>query len=165
MSKYNEARIEDLRNEIGVNEDGTMFWKVGRRRVRQGSPAFATETNGYKVGMFRGVRLFAHRVAWAMHHGHWPTEWLDHINRDRSDNRVENLRPVSPGLRNHNRKGRNSKFLGVTLSSGKSTYIAQVQYMGEHHYVGSFKTEEEAARARDVKAKELYGDDANLNFP
>lgn len=165
MSKHLEVSIEDLRREIGVNEDGTMFWKVGRQRVRQGSPAFATENNGYRRGMFRGVHLFAHRVAWALHYGRWPELWLDHINRDKNDNRVENLREVSAALSNHNRKGRNSRYLGVTKASEGNRFVAQIQHLGQHYYLGLFEKEEDAARARDAKARELYGDDANLNFP
>lgn len=166
MTKYTEVSIEELRQEVELREDGEMFWKVGKQRIKKGSPAFATTTSdGYKKGMFRGVRLLAHRVVWALHHGHWPDNWLDHINRNRSDNRIENLREVDAALSNHNRKVRTNRYIGVTKSVHGKRFIAQIQHNGKHHYIGLFELEEDAARARDNRAKELYGKNANLNFP
>lgn len=164
MSNVREPSIEKLREEVELREDGTMFWRTGKQRRRVGTPAFATVSNGYYCGMFDGVRLQAHRVVWALVHGSWPEGWLDHINRDRKDNRPENLRLADPSLSNHNRSF-GTRYKGVCKNPGASTYKAQIRYNGEQIYIGSFKTEEEAALARDKKALEFWGEKASLNFP
>ena len=60
--------------------------------------------NGYMyVNTKFGNKVLAHRLAWLLHHGEWPKGDIDHINRNRSDNRIENLRDVSrsANLLNH----------------------------------------------------------------
>lgn len=164
MSSVREPDIEKIRNEVELRPDGTMIWKVGKRRRRVGAPAFATLTNGYYCGMFDGVRLFAHRVVWALTHGSWPDGWIDHINRDRGDNRPENLRVTDAALSNHNRDFANL-YKGIFKNPNASTYRAQIRHNGKQYYLGCFPTPEEAALARDKKAVELYGNNAVLNFP
>jgi len=108
-------------------------------------------------------------VVWALYYGEWPDGWIDHINGCRTDNRPENLRIASTSLSNHNRKYASAEcgFIGVTRSKICATprYIAQIQHNGKHHYLGMYKTPEEAARVRDKKAAEIHGANANLNFP
>lgn len=61
-----------------------------------GKPAFTSSCpRGYFRGAIRGKNLYAHRAAFALAHGRWPGGEIDHINRDKSDNRIENLREVS----------------------------------------------------------------------
>jgi len=66
-------------------------------------------------------------------------------------------------------KGRgtsSSGYKGVTKASGtRDRWIARIVYDGKRHYLGSFGDKEEAARAVDQKAIEIYGEFANLNFP
>ena len=61
-----------------------------------GKPAFTSACpRGYLRGAVRGMNVYAHRAAFACVHGRWPAGEIDHINRDKSDNRIENLREVS----------------------------------------------------------------------
>ena len=61
-----------------------------------GKPAFTSnDPRGYFRGAVRGMNVYAHRAAFACVHGRWPEVEIDHINRDKSDNRIENLREVS----------------------------------------------------------------------
>lgn len=172
MAKFHSVDIEELRKNVELKPDGTLVWKTGGRGLKRspGLPAFATATgSGYLQGSFQGTKLMTHRVVWAMHHGEWPDGWIDHINGCRTDNRPENLRIAPAGLSNHNRRYRSSEcgFIGVARSKVCATprYISQIQHRGKHHYLGMYKTPEEAARVRDKKAIELYGADALLNFP
>lgn len=167
-----EVEIESLRDQVELRPDGSLWWKKGAQGRKLHKPAFSTETavrgkSGarYLCGMIDGVRLLAHRVVWALAYGSWPDGWIDHINGDTRDNRPENLRLASPGLSNHNRRYKNtsSKYIGVTYHAGK--YTAQIQYQNKHYHLGWFASEEEAAKVRDARAKELYGKDAQLNFP
>jgi len=89
---------------------------------------------------------------------------IDHINHNRQDSRIENLRISDPCLNSHNKpkqKDGTSKYIGVSTFGGK--IVAKIQKDKKSYYLGSFKTEEDAAEAYNKKATELYGDHANLN--
>jgi hypothetical protein len=164
----NTVDIEKLRAHVELREDGTLWWKIPRQRRPKGGQAFFTKKGpgkNYLGGMFDGVLLLAHRVVWALTHGDWPDGWIDHIDGDTTNNRPENLRIAEPGLSNHNRRYADTAggYIGVTFLKGK--FVAQIQHNKKHHYLGRFESAEEAAKVRDAKAKELYGEDANLNFP
>lgn len=76
-------------------------------------------------------------------------KFIDHINRDRLDNRRLNLRLVTRSENNRNRISMsNSGILGVCRNAGSSSWVAQASFDGRNHYIGSFKTIEEAAKAR-----------------
>jgi len=62
---------------------------------RSGKAAIS-KSDGYIIIMVSGLSFVAHRVAWFINYGTWPTGVIDHINHDRSDNRIINLRDVSP---------------------------------------------------------------------
>lgn len=91
---------------------------------------------------------------------------VDHINGDPLDNRRGNLRICTVQQNNWNRKRRpngSSSFKGVSAVGGRFT--AHIAPNGKMIYLGSFETEEEAARAYDKAAREHYGEFACLNFP
>lgn len=60
-------------------------------------------SGGYTRFYHRGQQYMAHRVVWALYYGNWPEHTVDHINRDPSDNRIENLRDVSQATNNTNK--------------------------------------------------------------
>ena len=89
-------------------ETGALLWvsrpphlnKRGWNTRYADTPALNTRhSDGYRMGKINGVRVYAHRVAWALHTGAWPTGVVDHINGDRSDNRASNLQDV--GMRDN----------------------------------------------------------------
>ena len=61
------------------------------------------EDRGYIRFQHRGRLWMAHRVAWALYCGEWPKHTIDHINRDGTDNRIENLRDVPQQVNNNNK--------------------------------------------------------------
>lgn len=63
--------------------------------INAGAPALTTAgPRGTRTGVVLGKTVQAHKVAFAMHWGHWPAGQIDHYNADKSDNRIENLRDV-----------------------------------------------------------------------
>lgn len=91
---------------------------------------------------------------------------VDHINRNKLDNRLKNLRPCTHQENNFNRSRVNhnkSGYIGVTRSqSGK--WSAYIKHNQRQVHIGLYNDIMDAARARDKKAKELFGDYANLNL-
>lgn len=102
-------------------------------------------------GKPRSVRV--HRVAWLLHYGSWPKGTIDHINHDRIDNRIENLRDV-PILINCQNKGigitNKSGYVGVSWYSSRSRWVASYLMGGHQVYVGLFDCRHKAGAA--VKA-------------
>lgn len=94
-----------------------------------------------------------------------PGQYVDHINGDPLDNRKSNLRFCSTGQNLRNSKARGRKWKGVYRYSKKGKWFATICKDYKIYNLGFYDTEELAARAYDVKAKELHGEYARLNFP
>jgi len=116
------------------------------------------KSNGYLCICVCGVQLYAHRLAWFLTHGKWPTQTIDHINRNRTDNRLENLRDVSysdnnvnMGMRSHNTSG----FEGVSWHAKARKWMAQIKRNGHYYYLGLFESKEDAKDLRDLVAEEF----------
>lgn len=104
-------------------------------------------TGNHEKGTLRTHYL--HRVIYEMAHGFCP-KIVDHINGDRSDNRLENLRPASKSLNNRNRASE-----GVRFRRGrKNGWVAYISHRNRQHYLGSHPTKE-AAIAAHQNAKEV----------
>lgn len=106
--------------------------------------------NGYCVGNIWGRPHKAHRVLWALSSGEWPEE-VDHINGDRTDNRLANLRAVSrrENSRNVGRRADNSTgFVGVTMVPETGRFRARVCSDGKSIHIGMFSSAEAAAAAQ-----------------
>lgn len=88
---------------------------------------------------------------------------IDHIDNDKSNNRADNLRWATRSTNSQNRNGvGKSKYKGVSIYNvDNRTYIRAAC---KKKHLGYFETEEDAARAYDAKARELYGENARTNF-
>lgn len=124
-----------------------------------GSPALsAPKGNGYLYGNFRGKNILAHRAAWCMVHGSWPEQQIDHIDGNRSNNKITNLRDVScsENARNRIRKPKNIHYGIRPAKSNKLKWEARIMVNGKHKYLGYFATEAQAAQARIAAEKEHW---------
>ena len=159
--------LNEIESEV-YYEEGKLFWKNSSRLRKEG--ALATHFgNRYLSVIIKGKSYKAHRVVFMMHHG-WCPAILDHINGDRYDNRIQNLRMSDYNANNMNARGnRNttSKYKGVNkdIRNQKKPWKAQIQFNKKKYTLGHYAREDEAARAYDDKAKALFGEFAVLNFP
>ena len=186
MAKKPLPSPETLRQLLRYEpETGKLFWKErgpewfgsGTRGAdwmmrswnskHVGKEAFTSiSVGGYKNGAFLGVNVLAHRASWALHNGSWPEHHLDHINRERLDNRLENLRLADHFENTQNAKARlgSSMFKGVGIYKRNMKWQARIQCNGIRRCIGFFECEIDAARAYDVEAIKLHGVYAVLNF-
>lgn len=134
-----------------------------------GALAFTcTNSGGYRIGSILGEIYKAHRIIWAITTGKWPDHFIDHINHDRSDNRISNLREATRAQNNQNiisRPGSASSYLGVIRDQSGTKWIARICGGEKQRQLGVFECEIEAARAYDQAALLHYGEFASLNFP
>lgn len=140
---------------------GVFVWKINSGRARAGNIAGCVK-DGYIVIRLNGKLHFAHRLAWFLMRGDWP-EAIDHINHDRADNRIDNLRPANKKINGRNAalsKNNKSGICGVHWHQHQvknyGGWVAQIKYNGITHYLGHFKDFFEACCAR--KAAELQYD-------
>jgi len=95
------------------------------------------------------------------------SECVDHVNGNGLDNRRANLRLASHSENMRNRRpapGRTSRFLGVWYRRSRDCWVAQIRHDGSQVWLGSFASEDEAARAYDEAAQRLHGQFARLNL-
>lgn len=148
-------------------ETGSLIRKtaITRSGVKVGDTAGYTEDSGYLRISVDGKNYRAHRLAWLWNHGELPAR-LDHIDRDPSNNRIENLRPCtqSQNLSNSTkRSGGSSRWKGVYWHKCSNKWMARIQVNGKTKYLGIFATEADAAQAYNLAAHETFGEFANLN--
>ena len=138
---------------------GAFTWVVPVGRQAAGSRAGTVLDGGYLRIRIEGRNYRAHRLAWLYVYGDWPTMDLDHINRDKLDNRIDNLREVTVAENNSNRViVTASGVAGVTKK--RRRYYAQTSHNGKYYWIGSFPDKEQASAAYRLKVKELRGADA-----
>lgn len=125
-----------------------------------GRPALtALNDQGYLTGIIKGRPYRAHRVAWALAHGRWPDGQIDHLNGDRADNRLVNLRDVTGSHNQRNAKlQRNSQsgVCGVYWHAARGKWRAEITFDGKTRHLGQFSTKADAERAR-LEANERHG--------
>ena len=113
-------------------------------------------SHGYIGIQIKEKKYQAHRLAWLYINGELPKKQIDHINHNRSDNRISNLRTVTLKENQRNRsinKNNTSGVCGVTrLSNGG--WQAQIGINGVTRYLGSFKSKVDAIKAREDANKE-----------
>jgi HNH endonuclease len=146
------ARLRELLN---YNPDtGRFVWLVTKARQANAGDAAGSPNHGYIAIGCDGDLRFAHRLAWLYMHGVWPTGRIDHINGDKTDNRICNLREVSHSvnLQNQRRAMKNNKLglLGVRAYAGK--FRAQIKANGQNIHLGYYLTPE-AAHSAYIEAK------------
>lgn len=159
-------------------ENGTLMWK-NRDDDKGWSRQFANKAAGSilkghrtsyrQLGMTingHKFNILAHRIAFALHGGHWPTMTIDHIDHNGLNNDPPNLRDVSQEENNKNRrlyKKSKSGFSGVRLRRGK--WVATIgRGLGVSTHIGQYDTKEEAVAARKEQEVILgYNNTASIN--
>lgn len=167
MKKINLTRGLVALVDNDIYEDISKYkWHAllaeGRKEINCGKSFYASR---HKPGEHKKL-LLMHREIFRMKYGVEP-KYIDHINGDKLDNRIENLRECSCSQNVANsfkRNNNNSGYKGVYFEKESGKYKAQIHYHGKVINLGRFLVKEEAAMAYDEAAKIVYGEFANVNF-
>jgi hypothetical protein len=130
---------------------GEFVWKIPcGQRAPVGAIA-GSYNQGYKFIKINGKKYSAHRLAWLYTHGQFPQNQLDHINRIRNDNRIDNLREVTNSENQQNvtpRKDNISGIKGVEFHTATQKWQARIALNGKRIYLGLYNNIEDAIVAR-----------------
>lgn len=130
-----ETDIELIARYVSYDPETGAFTRSGRPFGSFSHPS------GYGVLTMFGNQYRMHRVAWALHYGEWPANQIDHINRDRSDNRIANLRDATSRENNANRTMDPEACLSLNDDGTVTALIA---------FRRTFDTREEAIACREM---------------
>ena len=153
---------------------GTFFWlprSESEFSSLRAARAWAARYEGKRAGHlaasgYRSIRIdyrahWEHRLAWLYVHGSWPILTIDHLNGDRCDNRISNLRDVAAVVNaenlRHSVRGASGLPLGVFFNARKNErpYSASLRISGRSKHLGYFDSPGEAHSAY-VAAKRLH---------
>lgn len=128
MNPVSELETNLILESLHYDKDtGNFFWKKSRGNMKSGSLAGSLDGHGYICIQIGRRPHRAHNLAWMFHYGKWPEQCIDHINRNRSDNRICNLRDISfkDNIKNSPRS--------------KSGEIDSIQIGGDHYKKQSYQ--------------------------
>lgn len=154
---------KDMRKLLRYEPDtGKLYWlpRDGKKSWNtrfSGKEAFtATHDKGYKRGAINGISYYAQRVIWAIVHDEIAIQ-IDHINGNRTDNRIENLRSVDRTENARNAKEKRTNTSGVTgVSPHCGKWMVTIGVKSKTKYIGIFSEKNEAIAARK-SAEAEYG--------
>lgn len=139
---------------------GDFYWQVARRGASKKRKAGTKTKVGYVQIMIDGKYYLAHRLAWLYMNGKFPKLHIDHMNGNKSDNSIKNLREVSIALnqQNYTKANKNNKanLLGAFYSESRQKWFSKISLNNKRKYLGTFQTALEAHKAYIQAKREMH---------
>jgi hypothetical protein len=159
LSKYNTDLLEEYFHYEPTTGE-IFWWKSSGKKYLEGRLAGTINALGYVVITLKGMKLYAHKVAWILSGGSLEKGMvIDHINGVKSDNRIGNLQQITQKENLHKKRTSGKYTKGISfrkdLKSKPFTVMIRDQ-QGKKIHLGYFNTEKEAAEAYESKFQELY---------
>ena len=133
-------------NDLFEYRNGELYWKNCLYKAYNGKKAGHIHRSGYWRLKINKESYQAHRVIFAMHNGYMPKQ-IDHIDGNKSNNKIENLREATPSQNGWNRflqKNNKSGIKGITWRKDCNRWLAQVRVNYKIFYLGLFEDVEKA---------------------
>lgn len=163
-----DISAEEMRSLFSYESSTGQITRTSGDKRFFGTIAGYRHHTGYWMLKIGKRSILAQRVAWVLHYGEWPGELLvDHINGDKVDNRICNLRRANSqqnranARKCSNKHGTRGVYFNTQQKSGRR-WLSTITADGVDKYLGSFETKEEAAAAYRCAAIEIYGEFANI---
>lgn len=134
-----------------IPETGIFIGNKNWGRRKKGHETGTFHSGGYRTVSIKGISYMAHRLAWFYIYKEWPKGDIDHIDGNRANNAIDNLRDVNRSENNFNQRGasKNNKsgLLGVSFHKHSGLYRATIYVKYKQTCIGYYKTPEEAHQA------------------
>ena len=134
----NITRAEALKYFDYNQETGGLSWKLSRGKKTRAGDIAGTEDKGYLRLRFNYKDYKVHRIIWLMVYGRWPYQ-IDHIDHNRSNNKINNLREVTAQQNAQNRslhKNNRSGVCGVSWKKDKNKWCSEIHVNGNNVFLG-----------------------------
>lgn len=167
----NDITAEQVRKWLDYDpETGRFDWRDPPRAVLIKSVRADVRYRraGYRKISVNERMYLAHRLAWLHYYGEWPANYVDHINRDRADNRIVNLRDVTQAQNSRNTTSRSAtlpKGLAYRPCKRGDRWSASIAVDGKHWALGTFIRVTDAYAAYCIAARYFHGEFANVDLP
>lgn len=158
MNTLTQARLKEL---MHYDPETGIFTRLVRtsNTINVGDVAGSISKRGYVQFHLEGEIRLGHQLAWLYVYGVWPTRLIDHEDRDKTNNRIKNLREATRKQNSENSKMRIdnvSGFRGVSYKKSSGKWLAQIQHCGRNIYLGVYNTPEEASSAYETARDTLF---------
>lgn len=161
-----KALIDLFREYLKYDESSPSFlrWaKSPMQRIKAGAVAGNIDCKGYWRLQLKGKDYLSHRVIYAIFNNYIP-EIIDHIDTDRKNNKITNLRKVSASQNQFNRKinkNNRSGAKGIFWDEKRDEWVATIWKEKKIAYIGRFKNKKDAGEALIINRRKLHGEFAN----
>jgi hypothetical protein len=167
LSKDQEVTQEILRERFHYDPLTGLFTRIKgfSHNAVEGALVTTTDRYGYLFIRIFEKQFRLHRLVWLYVHGRWPAEAIDHINGNRADNRLANLRECTIAQNNYNRRRRKgpSGLRGVHRNAKSGKWQARISTNGKEQILGHFDDPKLAHAAYCEAAKKLHGEFAKFD--
>lgn len=154
--------INELKLLFSYDPDtGAIHWIAKGKGMIKKKAAGTLLHSGYLGICVGSKRWQAHRIAWALHNDQWPKDQIDHINGIKTDNRICNLREATNSQNGKNlklSKANKTGIAGVCWSERYQNYRSYIKVDHKQKYLGTFKTLDEASKARHEAEDKYFGE-------
>ena len=147
-------------NKIFEYRDGEIYWKIKPLGKVQVGDRAGTVTQGYRKCKYKQMQLRVHRIIWEMHRGKIRKGlFIDHIDGNGLNNKIENLRLVTPvgNCKNLAKQRRNkSGYTGVRWDKNRGKWFVHITLKNKMYNLGRYKSKKEAVLVRK-RAEKKHG--------
>ena len=150
---------QDYLKQLFTYKDGDLLWRGHRKGAKWNAVAGTVNSNGYRRVSVDYKLYYVHQLIYFFHHGYIPKK-IDHIDGDRLNNKIENLREVtdSENMQNARKRTDNSTgFKGVSLTRNKR-FRAYITVNKKQKWLGVYDSPEEAYGKYCIASKQFFGE-------
>lgn len=142
-------------------KEGDLYWKINRSMMKAGDKAGNINNRGYSYVGINDKKYSTHRIIFLMHYGYMP-KCIDHIDGNKANNNIENLRVATVSQNNQNVKIRKDNTTGMKgISKARGMYRVQVSVQGKNKHCGYFDDLELAELVAIEARNKFFGEFAN----